>query len=461
MANGDMKIYLGIDVGGTKIQVSVVEECGLIRRRNRLETPRGVTAEQTVEAIQQAIRETLDEYAETADPAIREHLAGIGIAIPGVVDADRGFVVMTPNMSLTGTSIGPELEEMFGVPVAMGNDCNVGAMGEAWLGAARGTSSSIAILVGTGVGSGIIHGKDLWRGAREAAGEIGHIVMEIDGPVCGCGNKGCLEALASRTAIERQIREALDAGEKTALTDILKGDLTLIKSGSLRKALEADDPVVTRIMEKACNVLGHGCLTVRHLIDPEIIVFGGGVVEACGQFMLPLIQKVIDSDKLAGASEGKGLAIATLGDDAVVLGAVAMVRNKVGRCPFEGNDVPVVMPEVKAGDFGMIAVGGQMYDHDIHLRVDGDVKDRKKEKISKRLGSSHKVGAKEVARVCKGGPAVLFIGAGHSGAVEVGDDAIEFLRLRRIEYHIMNTPEAAEAYNACTQRKAAILHATC
>jgi hypothetical protein len=133
-------------------------------------------------------------------------LMALGVAVPGVVDPEAGRVVCTPNMHLTGVALGSHLESRFRVPVALGNDCNLGALGETWLGSARNASSAMAILVGTGIGGGFVRKGKLWRGARESAGEVGHLIMEIGGPKCGCGNCGCLEALASRSAIEGPLK---------------------------------------------------------------------------------------------------------------------------------------------------------------------------------------------------------------------------------------------------------------
>ncbi len=449
-------VYLGIDVGGTKIQASLITQAGIVLSRHRCPTPRDGGPEKVLEAIISTAEETME-----AESVERDDLTAVGLAIPGVVDSDRGFVVVTPNMSLTGISVGPHVEEHFGVPVALGNDCNLGALGESWLGSGRGTSSSIAILVGTGVGSGIVREGKLWTGAWESAGEIGHIVMQIGGPKCGCGNLGCLEALASRTAIERGIREGVEAGRTTILTELLEGDFSLIRSSSLRRALDAKDELVTEVMQKASEVLGHGFLTVRHLIDPEVIVLGGGVGEACSGFMLPIIKGILDSDQLTGAREG-GLVLSALGDDAVVLGAAALAATKAGLSPFEPkNAVRPKYPKIGDATFGELAVGKKTHADDIVIRVDGKVKKRKKDAVKERHGTSHVVDAKELSRVCRGGPEVVFVGSGHQGQMALNQEAELFLSQRRIRLEVAPTSELAEAYNACSERKAALIHVTC
>ena len=452
-----IRIYLGVDIGGTKIQASLVEESGAIVGRQRYPTPRDGGPEPVLLAIEEAAEQVL-----TGSELRFDDLTAIGVAVPGVVDPDTARVVVTPNMSLSGVEIGSHLQARFKVPVAVGNDCNLGTLGETWLGSARNTKSAVGILVGTGIGSGFVQGGKMWRGARESAAEIGHIVMQIGGPECGCGNRGCLEALASRSAIERDLRGAVEAGRRTLLTELLDSDLSIIRSSALRQALDAQDQLVTDVMRNASVVLGHACLTVRHLIDPEVIVLGGGVVEACHDFVLPIVQGIVGADQLPGAREGGRVLLSALGDDAVVLGAVALARGHVGRNPFQEQfAVKPKYPTIGKTRFGEVAVGGQAYAEDILIAVSGEVKKRKKAKVKKLYGSSHVVGPWEVKRVCKGGPEVLFIGTGHSGLVEVTEEARRYLSERSIECKALPTPELPKPYNDSCKRKAALIHVTC
>jgi len=451
------RMYLGIDIGGTKIQASLVEESGTIVGRQRCPTPR----EGGSRAVVRAIEEVMDGVLKDQKVASGD-LQAIGVAVPGVVDPDEGRVVVTPNMSLTGVAIGPDLEKRFEVPVALGNDCNLGALGELWLGSARDADSVMAILVGTGIGGGIVQQGRLWRGARESAAEIGHIVMQIGGPKCGCGNRGCLEALASRSAIERDIREAVAAGRETALTALASGDLSVIRSGMLRRALAMDDELVTEIMRRASEVLGHACLTVRHLIDPDVIVLGGGVVEACGDLILPIVEEIVASDQLAGAREGGRVLLSALGDDAVVVGAVALARELVGRSPWRKRfAVKPDYPQISGDVFGEVTVGRKKYRRDVYVRVNGKVKKRDKATAKALYGSSHTVGPQELEKACRGGPEVLFVAAGHSGQVTLNEEARRFLAQRSIRCEVLPTPKAVEAYNDSTRRKAALIHVTC
>jgi glucokinase len=327
---GEQRLYLGVDVGGTKVQASLVQESGEIVGREKCPTPRQGGPERVVAAIEKTMDDMVRKGAISADD-----LTAIGIAVPGVVDPDRGIVVVAPNMQLTGVALVSLLEARVKPPIIIGNDGNFGALGESWLGSARKAHSALYICVGTGIGSGFVRQGKLWRGDRESAGEIGHMMMHIGGPKCGCGNYGCFEALASRTAIERDIREAIAAGRSSVLTELAEGDLSVIRSGMIRKALEMEDEVVTGVVRRAAEVLGYACVNVRHLIDPEAIVLGGGVIEACSDFIMPIVENIVGRDPLPGAREGGRVLLSALGDDAVVLGAVAAARKRVQRSPFK------------------------------------------------------------------------------------------------------------------------------
>ncbi len=452
-----MRLYLGVDIGGTKIQASLVEGSGRVAGREKVATPREGGPEKVVAEIERAM-----ETVVAAKGIGFRDLTAIGVAVPGVVDPEAGRVVVTPNMNLDGVPIGTHLQGRYDVPVALGNDCNLGALGEAWLGSARNAESMMSILVGTGIGGGFVRKGKLWRGAREAAGEIGHIVMEIGGPRCGCGNSGCFETLASRSAIERDLRAAVAAGRQTVLTEMLQGDLSIIRSGALRDALAVEDALVTEVMRRASEILGYACLTVRHLIDPQVIVLGGGVIEACSRFVLPIVEEIIARDQLPGARAGGNALLSALGDDAVVLGAVALARTQVGRNPFgERNLVQPKYGSVVWERFGEISIEKKTYTRDVYLLVDGKVKKRKKSLAKEASEDSHVVGPQEAEAVCKGGPEIVFIGTGEADNLHLNEEARRYMKQRSIEWESLPTPQAIEAYNKSPRRKAALFHVTC
>lgn len=452
-ASSETNYYVGIDVGGTKIQASLVEEAGIIRAGSRCPTPRDSDKTTIINAIIEAINDVLTEKKLKS-----KDMRGIGIAIPGVVDPDQGYVVVTPNMNLTDTYVVKELQKKFDCPIMLGNDCNLGTLGEAWLGTGRKSSSLVAMLVGTGIGAGFVQNGRIYRGTRKQALEVGHMIMAIDGPECGCGNKGCYEALASRTAIERDIRQAVAGGRKTILSDLLESDdLSLIRSGALRNALNENDEVVTEIMQRASRVIGFACMTIRHLLDPELIVLGGGVMEACSDFMLPIIQEIVISDQLTEVADDDKILLACLGDDAVVLGGVALAREAAGRDPFNKKyDIAPLYEEAKWTSSGKVKIEDTTCEEDVHIRVDGAIKRRAKQMQKADVTDPACITAAELNRLCRGGPHALFIGQGSENPAELDESARDFLRLRAIDVEILPTPEAVKAYNKSKKRKAAL-----
>ncbi len=455
--NDSPRLYLGVDLGGTKVQTSLVRESGEILTREKAPTPRAGGPERVVAALEKYMDEAIAKSGFTA-----ADITAIGIAVPGVIDVARGLVVVAPNMRLTGVALGSLLEARFKAPIVIGNDGNFGALGETWLGSARKAKSAVYICVGTGIGSGLVLRSKLWRGDRDAAGEIGHLIMQVDGPRCNCGGHGCFEALASRTAIERDLREAIAAGRKSILTELAGHDLSVIRSGMIRKALDAEDELVTEVMHQAAVVLGHACVNIRHLIDPAAIVLGGGVIEACSDYIMPIVENIVGLDPLPGARQGGRVLLSALGDDAVVLGAVAAARRLVGRSPFKKQFyVEPQYPEISRVGFGEITVGQKSYTRDIYIPVNGKVKKRDEELAKELYGSSHTIGSKELQAVCKGGPEVLFVGAGKSTKVELTEDARRYLSQRSIQCEILPTVKAVDSYNKSKLRKAALLHVTC
>jgi glucokinase len=450
------RLYIGMDIGGTNILAALVDESGLIMRSEKTLTPRDNNPDAVVSAIEKSIQDVMDKAGIESDD-----LAAVGIAVPGVVDPKKGYVAITPNLCLGGVSLGPRLQERFKLPVTLGNDGNFGALGETWLGSARNSKSTLYMCLGTGIGSGLVLRGKLWRGRRELSGEIGHMIMQIGGPKCGCGNSGCLEALASRTAIERDIRAAIAAGRNSAIFDLAGGDSGIIRSSMLRKALDASDELVSNVVRRASEVLGYACLNVLHLIDPDLIVLGGGMIEACADYILPVVQSITAEDPLIGARKGGQILLSALGDDAVVLGAVAAARRKAGRSPFKKRyRLKPGYPQI-AENSGQIEVGDKQYKDDIYITVNAKAKKIEAAADKQAAGFPHKLGPRELALVCKGGPEILFIGAGACGQLEMSDEAKRFLDLRRIKFKILSNSQAVASYNKSKRRRAALLHVTC
>jgi glucokinase len=318
------KHYITVDVGGTKVLGAAVTEDGKILARHKEKTERGAN-KKSLEQIERVIESSI-----AAANLSREQIAGYALGVPGIVDFKTGYVISTPNAPLSETPLGEFVSQKFGAPALVNNDANLGVLGEYWQGAAKGSESAYGIFVGTGIGGGLIIDGKLITGYRALGGEIGNLVIPLDADeIAGMLTKKHthLEDLCSRTAIENQLRHAiLREGQKSVLPEIV-GDKKLerIRSKALKEALKKGDALVTDVIKRASFLLGLTTCSVLHVVDPEVIVFGGGVIEACGDFMLPLIEKT--AQKVAMKGNGKPLKIvrSSLGDDAIILGGVALL----------------------------------------------------------------------------------------------------------------------------------------
>jgi glucokinase len=445
-------MYVGVDVGGTKILAALTTPRGAVLARERTPTPRQSNPKEIVGAVIEAIRNVLESGGVSA-----RQIAAIGLAVPGIVGPDQEEVVFAPNLNISGVNLVGPLKKEFHVPAVLGNDVNLGTLGEKWLGAARQARSAVGMFIGTGIGGGIIHQGRLILGQAGTAAEIGHMIMQIDGPRCGCGLRGCLEAMASRTAIERDLRAALDAGRKTILADLVGRHPKVIKSSVLQEALHKKDPLVCEVMTRASEVLGYACLNLRHLLDPGVIILGGGVIEACGFFVLPIVRRIVDEDPLLAKMPKIKVQASELGDDAVVLGAVALAQQSLGRNPFKLAPPVAEYPIISQIGAGQIKIGGQTFREDVIIRANGTVKMRNK--VLAKIGCEHAdtVCAKELQKVCKGNPNVLVVAAKSRDKVVLGPDAQDFLRKRNIRLETPSARDADKVYNKITTAKAALI----
>ncbi len=316
-----MSHYIGIDIGGTKIAGALVATNGKVHNRIKVSTPKRVNAKDIYACILNSIDELI-----IASKITRKHIKGIGLGVPGIVDTHNHQILAAPNIALTGFPLSAKLKQKFRVPIAMTNDVNAGLLGEAWLGAAQGFEFVAGIFPGTGVGGAVIDHGRLILGSQGAATELGHMIMDVNGPLCHCGNHGCLEALASRWAIERDIRKMVKAGRRSVVTKLNGGNLLTIKSRILKESLQANDAVVKQALSSASRNLGLAAISINHTFNPQAIVFGGGIIKACGFFMLPQINKIVQNDPFFKKFNKCRILQSTLGDDAVPLGAVRLVQ---------------------------------------------------------------------------------------------------------------------------------------
>jgi glucokinase len=232
-------------------------------------------------------------------------------------------------MKFKNFPLGPRLAEVFNCPAVVDNDVNAGTYGEFRRGAARGASEVLGMFVGTGIGGGLIINGALYHGASKNAGEVGHIVVKAGGPRCGCGARGCLEALASRTAMTRDIRRGIERGEKTVVRDLLKKDTDSLSGNDLRRAYDAGDELVIKTLHRAAKFIGIGIGSLVNVLAPEIVVLGGGVIEAMTDDFIARIDRSTRRVAVDFATKDLKIVRAELGDDAGVIGAAMLAREAI------------------------------------------------------------------------------------------------------------------------------------
>lgn len=259
------------------------------------------------------------------------HLSAVGIGAPGPIDFETGSIIETANLRFKNFPLGQRVAEEFGRPAIVENDVNAGVYGEFRAGAALGARDVLGVFVGTGIGGGLILNGALYRGSSKAAGEVGHIIVEAEGPRCGCGNRGCLEALASRTAITRDIRRAIKRGYRGAASKMLSADTDQLSGKELKAAYDSGDRLVKRIMHRAAKLIGIGIGSLLNVLALEMVVLGGGVVEAFGEDFVTRIERTARDIAFEINSRDTKITRAELGDDAGVIGAAILAREALNR----------------------------------------------------------------------------------------------------------------------------------
>lgn len=308
-----MKYCFGVDIGGTTVKMGLFTTEGDLLDKWEIKT----RTENGGEAILPDIARSLQEKME--EKKIKElQMSGIGVGVPAPVGSD-GVVKNTANLGWGYKEVKKELEELTGQRVKVGNDANVAALGEMWLGAGKGQKNMVMITLGTGVGGGvIINGKPV-VGAHGAGGEIGHIcVNEKETISCGCGKKGCLEQYASATGIVRLAKERLAKDEDPSL--LREGE---VSAKAVFDALKEGDAVAEEIVEEFGQYLGHAMANVAVIVDPSVIVIGGGVSKA-GEILLKYVEKSFKEREFF-ANAGTKFVLATLGNDAGICGAAKLI----------------------------------------------------------------------------------------------------------------------------------------
>jgi glucokinase len=316
------RCWVGFDLGGTKMMAAVFDEnyrpLGRKRRKTKGADGARVGMERVLETIHDALREA------GRGP---EQLRGVGIGCPGTVDLSKGQIVDSANLGWKNVHVQEILERELRCPAVVLNDVDAGVYGEYRFGAGKNARCLVGVFPGTGIGGGCVYEGNIIRGRSLSAFEIGHVQVNPNGLMCGCGRVGCLETEASRLAISAQAAMAAFRGEAPHLYQQAETDLGKIRSGALAAAIKAGDKAIERIIQRAARMIGLAVGDVVNLLAPDVVVLGGGLVEAMPELFVAGVEEAARSRAAPPYAKGFKVAVAKLGDDAVVRGTAAWAEH--------------------------------------------------------------------------------------------------------------------------------------
>ena len=310
-----------LDIGGTKTLGAVFDSKQNIVHRLKKKTTAGGGSSQNVEEV---IISVVDEML-TEMGIKKKQLRAIAAGAPGVIDQDDGIVLFSPNLPWRDYDIASPIRNKFGAPFYIGNDVNVGVLGEHQYGAAKGYHNVVGFFVGTGMGGGLILNDKLFTGNAFKAAEYGHMVLNSEGPLCNCGQRGCLESFSSKKGMVAYIAQQVNRGRKSYMSDKIENNI--FKSRALQKALEKKDAVAMEAVDRACHYLAIATGNMINTISPDVVVYGGGVIEAMGPIFLEKILAEVDKYCMTSIRPTVELKTAALGDDSILYGALSMIQS--------------------------------------------------------------------------------------------------------------------------------------
>jgi glucokinase len=315
---------VGFDLGGTKMLVGLLDQDFNVLASEKRKT-RGKKEEVGVfDRMVSLIQKLLDKNDLTSD-----NLLGIGIGAPGPLNPFTGVIGETPNLEWSNFPLRDKMEKAFGVPVTTTNDVDTGTYGEFHFGAAKGATTVLGCFPGTGIGGAVILDGKLHFGATGMTGEFGHLSLDPNGLRCGCGQRGCVEASASRLAIAANAWIAVMRGDAPNLKSEAGTDPTNYRSGALARAIQDGDSIIEEIVVEAARQIGRVIVGHVNMLSPDCVVLGGGLVEAMPEIFLGEIDKMIHSASFREISAAVKVVEASLGDDAVMMGAAKFVSDSV------------------------------------------------------------------------------------------------------------------------------------
>jgi glucokinase len=328
-----MTLTIGLDIGGTKIAGGLVDETGVVLAEGRRDTP--ATDPDAIARESAALVRDLEATAKgrSGDDAAPPEVVAVGVACAGFINKTGSHVLFAPNLAWRDEPLKARLESMIDKPVLIENDANAAAWGEFRFGGGRDADDMLLITVGTGVGGGCVVDSRLLRGAYGIAGELGHVRVVPNGLRCGCGNRGCLEMYASGSALVREARELVASGTPHAsrLTAMCDGDPMKLRGTHVTQAAQAGDAAAVELLEDLGRWLGEGIASIGAVLDPELVVIGGGVA-AARDLLLGPAQRAFDRNLIGrGHRPVPRIVLAHFGNEAGIIGAAALAAEGVGR----------------------------------------------------------------------------------------------------------------------------------
>jgi glucokinase len=312
-----MSYYIGLDLGGTNVKAGIVDDHG--QPIARLSVP--TQGERGPDVVIEVLIDVIKQLTAEAGMSLKK-ITGIGLGVPGVMDIAKGVCIAAPNIKdFRNIPIGRLIAERTGKPAILENDANAAAMGEYWVGSGKDRSiKHLAMLtLGTGIGGGIVMDGHVFHGGNDIGAEIGHMIVQVHGEECACGQRGCLEAYASASSTVRRTKQAISEGGSSSLED--KGDNFTAKD--VFDAAKAGDPLAIRITEQSATYLGVAVVSLCRLLDPQMIVFAGGMMLA-GDFLFDCVRRATDENYWHLTQRRVQIVPAQLGNDAGFIGAAAV-----------------------------------------------------------------------------------------------------------------------------------------
>ena len=323
-ADSDLATYAAVDFGGTRIRSAIVLPDGAVGGWNTTETPHGEGASAVVERVAKSV-----ETSITSSGVQAAEIRAMGVAAPGPLDHETGVVLHAPNIpGFENVPVAGPLGERLGFPVFLGNDANLAALAEHAYGAGRDVSDMVYVTVSTGVGGGVLVGGELLLGTTGNAGEVGHITVNMHGDFHQCGNLGCVEMYASGGGIGQQASAALAAGRQSSLRSVFD-ERGRVSGLEVMEAASTGDNLAAEMVDQAVEALAAGILGFVHVLNPELVIIGGGVANA-GDILFNPLRKIVYERALPGFGESLRIEPWTLGERVGILGAAEWARRNLG-----------------------------------------------------------------------------------------------------------------------------------